>query len=106
MFDEDDESIEVTPAALTAEQINAAESARIAADTLVMCIDEQYFDGDPAALEITIVSFVDYKNNTVCRMEFYADQECDSLYSSVLRYAARMRIEKRFTGNANNHYYA
>lgn len=35
MFDEDDEEIEVTPAALTAEQIKAAESARIAEQTKV-----------------------------------------------------------------------
>ena len=73
--------------------------------TLVMCIDEQYFDGDPASPEDTIVRFVDAAGDTVCKMQFYSDQECATLYEAVLRYATRMGIEKKYTSNVNNHYY-
>lgn len=73
---------------------------------LLLRIDEQYFDGDPAAPEYTVVRFVDAAGSTVCKMEFYSDQECEAIYGAVLRYATRLGIEKKYTSNVNNHYFA
>ncbi len=84
---------------------NESEAKAHPVDALVMCIDERYSGGDPASPEDTTVSFFDAKGNTVCRMEFYSDQECDEIYCAVMRYSRKLGIKHRYTSNVNNHYY-
>lgn len=74
-------------------------------DSLVMCTDEQFIDGDPAGPDKTVISFMDEAGDAVCRMEFYSDQECEEIYSAVLRYAKRIGVKKTHMSNVNNHYY-